>query len=99
MLEAKGHNGQVTFDGNFVTITRKGFLGRASVGKGEKRLPVATITSVQWKPPGSMVNGYISFTVAGATERRSKFGRQTRDAVHDENAVVVRKSQAEQFEE
>ncbi|HUQ00322.1 MAG TPA: hypothetical protein VM093_07655, partial [Aeromicrobium sp.] len=32
--EAKGVNGTVHFDGQFVTITRTGFMARATVGKG-----------------------------------------------------------------
>ena len=52
LIEAKGHNGQVAFDGDFVTINRKGFFARTSVGKGDKRIPVASIAAVQWKEPG-----------------------------------------------
>ncbi|MFG3056706.1 DUF4429 domain-containing protein [Kitasatospora sp. NPDC048239] len=99
MIEAKGHNGQVSFDGEYVTITRKGFLARASVGKGEKRIHVSQIVAVQWKPPGVLVNGFIQFTLAGGLERRSGFGAQTASAVKDENSVVVMKNQAPAFEE
>lgn len=96
-LEAKGRNGQVRFDGRFVTIDRKGVLARLSVGKGEKRIPVAAITAVQWKKPGPMVNGFIQFTVAGGNERRSRFGSQTTDAARDENSVVFSRGQARWF--
>jgi hypothetical protein len=98
MIEIKGHGGQVTFDGDFVTIHRKGFLARANVGKGEKRIPLASITAVQWKPAGAMVNGFIQFTVPGGNERRSGFGHQTTDAAHDENSVVFTRPQMPQFE-
>jgi Domain of unknown function (DUF4429)/Short C-terminal domain len=96
-VEAKGHNGRVSFDGAFVTITRKGGLARMSVGKGEKRIPIASITAVQWKPPGTMVNGYIAFTIAGGNEKQARFGSQTYNAVKDENAVIVTKSQKAAF--
>lgn len=99
MIEAKGHNGQVQFDGEYVTITRKGFLARSSVGKGEKRIHVSQIAAVQWKPPGALMNGFIQFTVPGGAERRSQFGSQTSSAVNDENTVLVTKKQAPQFEE
>ncbi|GLW73635.1 hypothetical protein Kpho02_59340 [Kitasatospora phosalacinea] len=99
MIEAKGHNGQVTFDGEYVTITRKGFLARTSVGKGEKRIHISQIAAVQWKPPGKLVNGFIQFTVPGGIERRSGFGNQTNSAIHDENSVIVMKNQAAAFEE
>jgi tetratricopeptide (TPR) repeat protein len=59
-VHAKGHNGQVHFDGVYVTITRKGFLARTSVGKGEKRIPLTAISAVQWKPPGALVNGFAA---------------------------------------
>jgi hypothetical protein len=97
MITAKGHTGQVTFDGNFVTITRKGALSRVTVGKGEKRIPISSITAVQWKEPGGLVNGFIQFTVMGGNESRSRFGSQTMDAVNDENSVVVTKKQAADF--
>jgi len=97
LVEAKGYNGQVSFDGTFVTITRKGFLGRATVGKGDKRIPIGSITAVQWKPPGLMVNGYISFGLAGANEKQAGFGSQTFDAAKDENSVIVRKGKEAPF--
>jgi hypothetical protein len=97
VIEAKGHNGTVKFDGNFVTISRTGALARMSVGKGDKRIPVASISAVQWKPPGAVMNGFIQFTLGGGNERRSKFGRQTSDAVSDENSVIVTKKQEDSF--
>jgi hypothetical protein len=97
-VEVKGHNGTVVWDGTFVTIRRKGFLARATVGKGEKRIPVGSITAVQWKPAGGLVNGFIQFTIGGGNETRSRFGAQTMDAVHDENSVIFVKSQMRAFE-
>jgi hypothetical protein len=97
-VRANGHNGQVEFDGTYVTITRKGFLARASVGKGEKRIPLGAINSVQWKPPGALVNGYIQFETAGGGGTRAAFGSQTKQAGHDENSVIVTKKQGPEFE-
>lgn len=87
MIHAKGVNGQVSFDGATVTITRKGLMARSTVGKGTKTIPVHHITGVQWKDPG-MVRGFIQFTVPGGIEQRSRFGHQSLDAAKDENAVV-----------
>jgi Domain of unknown function (DUF4429)/Short C-terminal domain len=98
-MEVKGVNGTVTFDGQTVTITRKGFMARATVGKGTKSIPVHSITAIQWKPAGPITNGFIQFTVGGGVERRSAFGRQTRDAAQDENSVVFRTSHKAEFEE
>lgn len=99
MLEVKGHNGQIQFDGQYVTITRKGILGRLSVGKGEKRFHISQISSVQWKPAGPFVNGFIAFSAAGGNERRSRFGSQTSSAVNDENSVIFTTRQKTAFEE
>ncbi|MYV97262.1 DUF4429 domain-containing protein [Streptomyces sp. SID3343] len=97
-LTVKGYNGTVTFDGEFVILTRKGFIARSTVGKGEKRMHIGQITAVQWKQPGALVNGFIEFTLPGGNEGRSQLGRQTRDAVKNENAVVVTRAQAAAFE-
>ncbi|MFC8065464.1 DUF4429 domain-containing protein [Streptomyces sp. NPDC057293] len=99
MIEVKGHNGQITFDGQYVTITRRGFLARATVGKGEKRFHISQISSVQWKPAGPFVNGFIAFSAAGGNERRSRFGSQTSNAVNDENSVVFTSKHKGDFEE
>ncbi|MFF2385173.1 DUF4429 domain-containing protein [Streptomyces sp. NPDC058108] len=98
MIEVSGQGGQIQFDGQYVTITRKGFLARATVGKGEKRLHISQIAGVQWKPAGAMVNGFIQFTVPGGNERRSAFGSQTTNAAKDENSVVFTKKQMPEFE-
>lgn len=97
MTSAKGYNGTVSFDGEFVTIERKGFFARATVGKGAKRIPVSQITAVQWKQPGTVFNGFIAFTIAGGNESRSRFGSQTMSAANDENAVIVTKKEAKEF--
>jgi hypothetical protein len=97
-VEANGTGGQIEFDGQYVTITRKGFLARSMVGKGEKRLHIAQISGVQWKPAGAFVNGFIQFTVPGGNERRSSFGSQTQQAAQDENSVVFTKKQQPDFE-
>lgn len=99
VIEVKGKGGQIQFDGQYVTITRKGLLARSIVGKGEKRLHISQIASIQWKPAGAVVNGFIQFGVPGGVERRSKFGNQTQDALKDENSVVFTKQQMPAFEE
>jgi len=97
-VTAKGYNGQASFDGRFVTITRKGFVARGTVGKGEKRIPLKSLTAVQWKPATHLVRGYIQFSIAGGIERRSRFGRATKDATNDENSVVFSPRHQEAFQ-
>ena len=87
-ITAVGVNGQVSFDGQWVTITRNGFLARTTVGKGVKKIPIGAISAVQWKPPGPLVNGFIQFTVPGGNERRSQFGRHTKAPRSHPDAIV-----------
>lgn len=95
ILEATGINGQVVFDGQTVSITRKGFVAWVGHGgAGSKVIPVKSIAAVQFKPATSMVNGFVTFTVHGEVSR-SKAGRAKANAANDENGVVIRKSHME----
>lgn len=98
-LQVRGYNGTVTYDGHMVTIARTGFLARATIGKGEKRIPLRHITSVQLKPAGMVMNGFIQFSLGGGNEGRSKFGQQTFDATKDENTVIFTRQQQPAFDE
>jgi len=97
-LEVKGYSGTVVFDGQSITITRKG-LGRVTIGKGQIRIPISSATAVGWKPAGPVVNGYIHFSMLGGTDKRPKFGRQTKDIGHDENSVIFYRRQMKEFEQ
>jgi len=98
-MEAKGHNGTLGFNGSTVVIKRSGLLAKMSNGSGEKRIPVKHITAVQWKEPGAMVNGFISFTIPGGTEKQGGFGSQTKNAARDENSIIITKKQSAEFQE
>ena len=98
VIELKGVNGTIIFDGNMVIIRRSGAMARMTVGKGEKRIPVRSVTAVQFKPAGMAVRGYIQFTIPGGNERRSAPGRQTTDAAKDENSVLFAKGDQAAFE-
>lgn len=95
MITAKGHNGTVTFDGRFVIITREGALARMTMGKGEKKIPLRSLSAVQWKEPSSLVNGFIQFTLSGGREVNAGKGSRTMAAGQDENSVLVTKKQAD----
>ena len=97
VIEAKGTNGRLEFDGHSVTIFREG-LASLTLAKDGKSTPVASISAVQWKPAGPIMNGFIQFTIAGGIEVRSGAGRQTYDAVRDENSVVFTRKQMPAFE-
>lgn len=96
MIEAAGQGGQMRFDGQYVTITREGFLARATHGRGDKKIPLTAISAVQWKPAG-LTNGFIQLSIGGADRQAAKGGR-TMNAAKDENSVVFTKKQQPQFE-
>jgi hypothetical protein len=89
---SQGQDSTVHFDCRFVTIERCGFLARAYVGKGEKRIPVSSIQAVQWEPPGALVNGYIEFTVLGGNETRSQWVPRRRTPVETRARSSSRRS-------
>ena len=95
VISAMGRSGQVTVEGDFVIIKRKGVAAKLSHGftKGEKRINVHSINAVQLKKPGLTV-GYIQFTLGGGSESR----RGVMDATKDENSVTFNKKALGDFE-
>ena len=98
-LTAKGQNGTVIFDGQMITIRRGGFFGTFSQGRGEKRIPLASVHAVQFKKAGAVARGFIAFTIGGGNEKQSRFGSQIDKAWNDENSVVFLSGQCAAFEE
>jgi hypothetical protein len=94
-VTAKGANGQLSFDGKILVISRKGAAARLTAGKGERRIPLSSIQAVQWKPLGALVSGFISFTIPGAIDRNPGFGGATWSALDDENSVVFKSKKQE----
>ena len=92
-MYAQGHNGQITIEGDWLVITRKGF-GRIGHSAGDRRIPLASITAVQMRPAGALTNGFIRFTVPGSPELRGGM----RNAGSDENAVLFTKKHQAEFE-
>lgn len=72
-------------------------MARATVGKGEKRIPVKSIQAVEWKPASKLVRGFIQFSLGGS-DAGSKVGKRTQDAAKDENSVVFTHKQQADFE-
>lgn len=75
-LTARGRTGRIEFDGQFVKIIRTKFVSRITVGKGQKTIPISSITAVQFKPAGWIMTGYIQFTLGGR-ERSPSHVRQS----------------------
>lgn len=95
MIQAKGHNGQMSFDGQNVTISRKGVLGFLTQGlKGDKIIKLSSITAVQFKKVGMITSGYLQLSLTGGNESRGGVF----DATQDENTVMFVKKQEKDFE-
>ena len=94
-----GLNGIVAFDGDFVTIIRTG-VGTITIGSSEKRIPVSSVTAVQWRSPVKKgPAGWIQFSFGGGNERRSTgFGRQGISSAFDENTVRFNHDQGKNFQ-
>src|SRR6202012_3208055 len=95
MMEIRGHNGQVRFDGDQITITRKGVLGFLTQGlTGEKSIRVDSISAIQFKRAGLLTNGYIQFDFRGSQDAKGGLFA----AVKDENTVVFTAAQQDDFD-
>lgn len=88
MSLATGWNGSVSFDGRFVTIRRNTIVGRLTMGRSDKRIPVGQLTAVQLKAANVVSNGFVQFSFSGAEERNDTRLHRVANAANDENSVV-----------
>ena len=91
---AKGTNGTLVVKENTIEIVRSGLNARLLGLRGNKEILIKNITSIQFKQPGLLTNGFIQFAFSGSSE--SKAG--VFDATKDENSVVFAKSELKSFE-
>ena len=92
-MEAKGYNGQVRIDGDWLIIERKG-LGRLGHSKGDKRIALGQITAVKMRPAGRLANGFIYFSTPGRDELRGGLSA----ARTDDNAVIFTRNHQSEFD-
>ena len=83
-LFAKGGNGQISFDGQQVVISRRGFSARLSVGKGDKVIPITSITATRFRQATWALKGFVQFSVLGDLTARGNIG----DLDEDENTII-----------
>lgn len=77
---------------NKIMIKHKGLLSAINRGLvGEKVIPIANITSIQFKR-ATVINGYIQFATAASEATGGAF-----DATKDENSVLFSPQQEEEF--
>jgi hypothetical protein len=74
---------KVTIDDAELTIARKGFMSFGNGLRGEKTIPLQSITAIQLKKPGAM-HGYIQFSLLGAQEAKG----DAIELMKDENTIV-----------
>ncbi|MFC9539230.1 DUF4429 domain-containing protein [Lysinibacillus sp. NPDC056959] len=86
----------VTVDDYNVKIKPKGFSNFINKGgsKGEKSIPIKSITAIQFKEPG-LTTGYIQFAYSGSSETKGG----TMAAVKDENSITFIKKELKQARE
>ena len=89
-LVAKAGNGQLSFDGKQVVITRRGLGARMTVGSGTKSIPISSITAVRFRPSGIVSKGFVQFSVIGDTTAHGNL--TTGDLDHDENTLMIHNS-------
>ena len=90
-MEIKGVDGQLSFDGKNVMITRRGVFGSTS-GFPDKVLNVRQIEMITLKDATAFLNGHIFFVTAGSGLISSTF-------TNHENMIVFRKSKQKEIEE
>jgi hypothetical protein len=90
---AKGYNGQITTEGDWLTIERKG-LGRLGHSKGDKRIALGQIVAVKMRPAGHVANGFIHFSTTGGDQLRGGLS----EAAKNDNAVIFRRGQQAEFD-
>jgi hypothetical protein len=83
--EVKGLNGQIEVYEDKIVIKRNGILAWGShFRKGDKTIPIKSITSVQLKTASFFSRGFIQFGVLGGVESIG----DVKAALKDENSVI-----------
>jgi hypothetical protein len=85
---AKGISGQMAFDGESVTITRRGLMPWLIHGSsGNKSIPVRSITAVQYRKCG-FYQGYLQLSVSGELENGGGRDHESSRLASDENTIL-----------
>jgi hypothetical protein len=97
-MVAKTTGSFLALDGNTLIIRHTGFTNQVARGgmQGEKRIPVKSILSIQFKKATDGAAGYIQFETAGSSQKAANGGLF--EAAGDENSVLFTKTEMPQFE-
>lgn len=90
---AKGIGGHLELYEHKVVICREGMLAKLG-GLAGKDIQLASITSLQMKKPGMLLNGYFQIIFSGSQDTKGGVF----DAAKDENTVMFKGSQQGEFD-
>ena len=94
LAEFKGQNGILIVYNDYLVISRKSFKGFISQGGygGERKYFYNDISSIDYKKPTIMANGYFKIIVQGTVETSAKVGlfSSSRDSMKDPNTIILR---------
>ena len=94
IAEFKGQNGIINVYDECIAISRKSFGGFISQGgfSGERKYLYKDITSIEYKKPTIVANGYFKVLTAGSAETNAKVGilSSSMDSMKDQNTVILR---------
>lgn len=93
-MKLKCTNGLLIVYNNRVVISRNTAMGFISQGlKGDKTFFYKDLSSVEYKKPSFLANGYIKFITAGTKETKQNIGilgSTTMKALKDDNTLILR---------
>ena len=91
--EYEGYTGQIAVDGDAIVLSRRGLAAKTAGLAGDpRRIPLAAISGVAFKPATRLVNGSLRLGLGGA-EPASEHDAGTRDSVlfrHKDNEAFQR---------
>lgn len=94
IMSLKGTNGTILVYEDRVVISRKGFFAAAAQGvKGDRTFFYTDITTVDFKRPTLLANGYITFIAGGTMSQpvgNTIIGTTKSSTLHEDNTVVLR---------
>lgn len=89
--EYEGYTGQISVEGDALVLSRRGLAAKAGGLAGEpRRIPLAALSGVAFKPATRMVNGSLRLGLGGAAPVGEKDAPGNRDTVvfrHKDNAA------------
>jgi hypothetical protein len=95
ILVAEGVQGSLELHADRVIIKRKGVMAALSHGlKGDKEILLSSISSIQWRKPGTFTSGFIQFAFIGGQEAKGGLLQ----AGQDENTVMFTSAQVPAFQ-